>query len=538
VYEQVWEKPVEMIELKYNQHKRVVALSVALIIFTMFALWQLAHNITYNGKFIGMELAGPYLFQFAACTLMLCAVVIIAVKSVQENSITKHYEQHDPLTNLANKQRFISLIDKKLKSDLAVGGLIMMVDIGRLKSINESMGRQAGDEVIVQMGKRLTYFFDKPSIVARLDSDVFGIFVQGVADENAATMLAELLAESSQHPLQIKSKPVYCSLHQGAFLFSGTSASAEQGIYCAELALVQAKKNRANELVIYSEKMAVTAKSRGLLETDFREVIEKAKLEPHFQPLVAEDGTTLLGFEALARWLHPVNGYISPASFIPIAEELGYSGKLGVQIMRKACQYIEPLGDLVVAVNVSPKHFLHPDFVSEVVGILKETGLAANRLEIEITESVFVSQTQQAIDTIKHLRALDVSIALDDFGTGYSGLSYLNKFAVNRIKIDAEFVREIETSSSARSLISTIVNMAQERGYRITVEGVETAEQLKFLRHFNGLWYQGYLFGKAVPVSELLDHPLLEGRDLNRFESDMPREPKARDASNIVELRA
>jgi diguanylate cyclase (GGDEF)-like protein len=527
-----------MNEVKQMQHKRVMALSAALVVFALFALWQLGNSMVENGSFIGLAAAHQPIYQFAACTLMLCAVVTIATKSIQDNGTAIHFERHDPLTGLANKARFISLIDRKFKKDPSAGGLIMMVDINRLKSINESMGRLAGDLAITNIGKRLTYLFERPCIVSRINTDVFAIYIPNVHDEAKAYALAAQLKYSTKLPLEIKGKQVFTSLYLGAFLFSGTSANAEQGLYCAELALIQAKKNQMDELVVFNEKMAVTAKSRSLLETDFREVIEQAKLEPHFQPLVAEDGVTLLGFEALARWLHPKNGYISPASFIPIAEELGYSGKLGVQIMRKACQYIEPLGDLIVAVNVSPKHFLHPDFVSEVVGILKETGIDAKRLEIEITESVFVSKTAEAIATIKQLRSLGVSIALDDFGTGYSGLSYLNKFAVNRIKIDAEFVREIETSSSARSLISTIVNMAIERNYRITVEGVETIGQLNFLRQFPGLWYQGYLFGKAVPVGELFDHPLLTNHDQAKFERERAANEQADEKSNVVELRA
>ena len=287
----------------------------------------------------------------------------------------------------------------------------------------------------------------------------------------------------------------------------------------AEIAITKASEQESDHLVFFDEKMDEFVRERSTLEAELREVLEDELMIPFFQPLIKDDCKTLIGFEALARWKHPERGYISPANFVPIVESLGLAEKMGNLILRKSCALIQPLGELIVCVNISPKHFLVEGFVEEVMEILAQTNMPARRLEIEITESVLLDDPDLAIATIARLRNHGISIALDDFGTGYSGLSYLNKFVVDRIKVDASFVSELEESSASRSLISTIVKLGQGRGSKITIEGVENKRQLEFLQQFDDLWYQGFYFAKPMDYPELLSSSYLQDLDINKFES-------------------
>ena len=321
-------------------------------------------------------------------------------------------------------------------------------------------------------------------------------------------------------PVEVDGRALFLSLDLGGCFLRDCDNGAGQVLQRAELALIDAKKRDSKELNVFSREMAAKIRQQSMLETDLHEVLEREGLEPYFQPLVAEDGKTMIGVEALARWFHPSQGYIPPVSFVPVAEELNLTEKLGRQIMLKACRCIKPLGNLKVSVNVSPKDLLRPGFVAEIQYVLFETGMPPSRLEIEITESIFISATDEIAETIRRIQSLGVSVALDDFGTGYSGLSYLDKFRVDRIKVDSSFVAEIETSQGARSMISTIISMARERGYNITVEGIENEAQYEFLRKFPGLVYQGYYFGRPQQFSDLLDNPMLAESDIDAFRKD------------------
>ncbi len=495
--------------LKENQHKRIVALSTVALILGYFALWKLGEQIFVDGVFVGWVDAKQSIYLFSACTLMVCSVVVIAVRSFQDDAKIRYLENHDQLTGLSSKSALFEEAEQALKKHQSKSAVLFLIDVARLKSFNSSLGRDGGDQILRKIAERLKYLFADNSIISRFGAGTFAVVIPGIEKRESVEELAKQIHASSQISMTVNHREIFANLFQSACIFSIGENGVEHAMRKAEIALAESKLQNSTTLTYYDRDVADRAEVRGKLETDFRQVLESTKLEPFFQPLLASDGKTLIGFEALARWYHSTNGFMSPASFIPLAEELGYAGKLGVQIMRKACKIVAPMGNLIVAVNVSAKHFLEPDFVCEVLGILRETGLSPERLELEITESVFVSKATDAITAIEELRALGISVALDDFGTGYSGLSYLNKYKVDRIKIDAEFIRELETSEASRSMVATIVKMASDIDCKVTVEGVETQEQFKILKKYPNLCYQGYLFGKPVSAEQLHNLPLM-----------------------------
>jgi len=512
-----------MSNLRETQHKRVVMLAASTIVFCLFSLWQLSSRIFEVGYSAGFEFTNREIYLFSSCTLIFMTVIVLLVRSFQDNAAIRYFEYHDKQTGLPNRANVIQTLNRHMREGDS-NGLFVMIDLGRLKSINNSMGSEVGDQVLAAYGNRLSYFFESPNMVFKLHAGTFGIFLPEVGTERIARELGMELQKAVAIPVEVDGRALFLSLDLGGCFLRDCDNGAGQVLQRAELALIDAKKRDSKELNVFSREMAAKIRQQSMLETDLHEVLEREGLEPYFQPLVAEDGKTMIGVEALARWFHPNQGYIPPVSFVPVAEELNLTEKLGRQIMLKACKCIKPLGNLKLSVNVSPKDLLRPGFVAEIQYVLFETGMPPERLEIEITESIFISATDEIADTIRRIQSLGVSVALDDFGTGYSGLSYLDKFRVDRIKVDSSFVAEIETSQGARSMISTIISMACERGYDVTVEGIENEVQFEFLRKFPGLVYQGYYFGRPQQFSDLLDNPMLTESDIAAFRKDSEEE--------------
>lgn len=505
-------------DLHGMQHKRIMMLSASAIVFGLFAVYHLAGQAFASG-FTWKNLAGGELYLLSACTLIICGVVTIATRSWQDDRVARYYAYHDLLTDLSNKPNLIYKLDKAIAKNTYCGGLLL-VNIRRLSNINHSFGLQVGDEILRTSAKRLAYLFPEPNHIATIAPGTFAICVPGITRRQTVERLSEEISKAIKTPITIGTQSFYTETATGAVLFGGASENGEAIVRQGEMALMEAKNGGSHEVVIFNTSIQSRVEERGALETELREALEREQLETFFQPLVAEDGKTLLGFEALARWTHPQRGMISPGYFVPLAQNLNLTEVLGRQIMARACQQIRPLGDLKISVNVTPDHFLQPDFVNQIRKTLEQTGVAAHRLELEITESELISETERAAARIAELRQLGVSVALDDFGTGYSSLSYINKLAVDRIKIDASFVQEIETSEAARSMIRTIIEIASERGFSITAEGIETVAQFEFLKQFPGLTYQGYLFSPPMHYRDVLESSLLERHDVQRFARD------------------
>ncbi len=389
---------------------------------------------------------------------------------------------------------------------------MVLLDIRRFQSLNHSYGYKTADKVVEALADRLRHFNREDVMLARLEGGTFAILMCRITAKTTITDLVTSLQRAMATPFVIGDKNVYVDLSLGSvYCNSPTGTDAEELMRRAEFALQQAKAGQGKKHVGYSDGSAASARRISAIETGLRETLEADEIDIYFQPLVDSQFNQIVAVEALARWTHPQYGRVPPLDFINVAESLGLVSRLGLNILRRACIQIKPLGEVKLAVNISPRHLLTPDFVASVKTILAETGFPARRLELEITENVLLSENKATVETMAALRSMGISVALDDFGTGYSGISYLNRFDVDRIKIDACFVREIEHSLSSQSIVSSVVQLARERGIKITVEGVETMDQVMYLKSFGDIWYQGYLFAKPMPYAMLLESGRVTG---------------------------
>jgi len=509
--------------LMEKQHRRIVALSAASLVFGLFAVKQTSQSVLATGLSASVLNQNPALLQFGTSVIIICVVMHMMMRSFKDGAQSRYLDRHDALTGLPNRFSLVNMLGKHL-SDKNQAGALMLINPGRLHSINTSIGPEAGDAVFLECAKRLGVLFEAPNFVAVSSPGTLAVYIGGVRKVQTINALSNEIGRALKLPIIHDGRALFANHSAGAVLFIGSGASPEEVINQAELALLEAKATRSDAPEVFNASMYETVQQRNMLETEFQEALELGQLERFYQPLIASDGATPVGFEALARWKHPHKGWISPATFIPVAEALHLSSRLGRQIMERACAQILPLGDLKVSVNVTAGHFLESDFVAQVSRILQKTGLPANRLELEITESVLLEETNEAVNRIDALRSLGVTIALDDFGTGYSGLSYLDRFSVDRIKIDASFTRGISKSGSTRSLVETMIGLARERGIAVTVEGIETQEQLEILNRFENLTYQGYLFGPPVPYGDLLQSKAIAAFERARFATDAQSE--------------
>lgn len=507
-----------------EQHKRIVAISVAVFVFGLAAILRLSGSLFGGVSVLNIAGKGDDAYLLSACVLMLCAVAVILARSIQDNRRGRHAERHDPLTGLPNRENLIFKLkgagNAKAESGRGELGTILLINPHRIGSINVSMGHEAGDAVMRTCSERLNYLFPEPHIASVSSKGVFAVYLDGVVRSETIRQVSAKIDEAFSIPVKIGERAIFLSKSTGAAIHSSTD-KPEVTLRRAELALLEAKSTEKREPVLFNRSLEEVHSRRGNLETEFAAALENDALDTWLQPLVGPDGKTLRGFEALARWIHPERGMISPGVFVPIAEKLGLTDKLGRTVLRKACIAVKPLDGLCVSVNVTATHLLQDDFVDQVQIVLEATGFPAERLELELTETVVLEEKALASRRISALRAIGVRIALDDFGTGYSGLSYLNRFEIDRVKIDASFVGEIGSSVTARETIASVVALARKRGCAITAEGVETGEQLDFLSEFGDLTLQGYLFGHPVAPGELADLPLVRDFNLARFKADL-----------------
>lgn len=408
----------------------------------------------------------------------------------------------DALTGLPNRRQF----DARLKGELARSGegcAILYLYLDRFKHINDSYGHEAGDAVIQQFGSRIASTLRGEDMVARLAGDEFAAIVSRIASSEEVEIVAARIFKAMAEPVQFREKLIYPGVSIGAAIVHDETLTPEEALRRADFALFQAKEAGRNNLQIFSAQMEEEIRTRALLENDLREAIVRNRFEIAYQPLVSQETRKVLGVEAFVRWTHPERGVISPAVFIPIAERIGMIDRLGEIILRQACTEIRPLRHLKLAVNISSLQFQQRSFVPGLRKILEETGMDPARLELEVKEEVFRSDPGRTKATISKLRALGVRIAIDDFGTGISTMAYLRDFPLDRIKIDRSFISEIENSDKSLSLVSHMIELGSSLGLSVTVEGVETDEQLALLKAKGLTELQGYLFSKPLSGDEL-----------------------------------
>ena len=414
--------------------------------------------------------------------------------------------QHDGLTGLANRNALRQHMDDMLlharrnKESIAV----LILGLDNFKVVNDTLGHGIGDKLLRAVAKRLRSILRDEDVVARLSSDEFAVLQSGMTRPEDAVLLARRLLEAIADPFLLDGHSVVTAATIGIAMAPGDGDESDRLLKRASMALSRAKNESRGTFAFFESEMDARAQKRRKIELDLRAAIEDDVLRPHYQPLIDLASGRITGFEALARWPHPDRGMISPAEFIPVAEETGLITGLGGLMLRRAClDAARWPDDIRVAVNLSPLQFRVGNLFSIVTDALNKSGLPAKRLELEITETLLLEKSGEVLATLHALRALGVRISMDDFGTGYSSLSYLRSFPFDKIKIDQSFVRDLAGNRDAQAIVRSIISLGAGLGVTITAEGVETEAELGYLRAEGCHEGQGFLFSGARPSAEV-----------------------------------
>jgi diguanylate cyclase (GGDEF)-like protein len=413
--------------------------------------------------------------------------------------------RHDALTGLPNRVMFGERVEQAVAdASRGAGFAVLLVDVDHFKQINDTLGHPIGDELLRAVADRLQACVREADTVGRLGGDEFVIVQRGVAQPEDAAVLARRVVDIISEPYDLDGHRVTIGVSVGISLAPGDGSSCEKLLKNADVALYRAKADGRGTWRFFEPEMDARLQARLALEIDLRAALRNDEFELYYQPLHRLASRRVCGFEALLRWHHPTRGMVSPAEFIPVAEEIGLIVPLGEWVLRHAC--IEASGwpaDIKLAVNVSPAQFKSGNLAEQVTGALAASGLAPQRLELEITESVLLGNSADTIAMLHQLRKQGVRIAMDDFGTGYSSLSYLRSFPLDKIKIDQCFVRDLGAVDGSGFIVRTIITLARSLGMVTTAEGVETTEQLEWLRSEGCDEVQGFLFSRPQPASEV-----------------------------------
>jgi diguanylate cyclase (GGDEF)-like protein len=425
-----------------------------------------------------------------------------------------HMARHDALTGLPNRVLFHEQLEQGLRRAGSNDQLaVLCLDLDHFKDINDSLGHPIGDALLKEVGRRLKATVGGNDTVARLGGDEFAVVQIGRSEEAAARVLAGRLVEVISAPYEIDDHQIIIGVSIGISLSPQDGSNPDELLKNADLALYRAKADGRGTYRFFETGMDARAQARRLLEMDLRAALQRNEFEAYYQPIRDVASDRVVAFEALLRWNHPQRGLIAPINFIPLAEETGLIVQLGEFVLHGACADAATWPDDVdVAVNLSPVQFKSPNLIASVTAALAASGLSARRLELEITESVLLQNSEATLTTLHELRAMGVRISLDDFGTGYSSLSYLRSFPFDKIKIDRSFVSELATREDSMAIIRAVTGLGRSLGIVTTAEGVENDAQLELLRREGCTQAQGYLFSKPRPASDvaiMLNRPRL-----------------------------
>jgi len=419
---------------------------------------------------------------------------------------------HDPLTELPNRSflrdRLSQLLSAAAKEEAKGAGrtlALLLLDLDRFKEINDTLGHAAGDKLLRMVAERLRNLVGGEDLVARLGGDEFAI-LHSVENTEAAAELSQRIIDALIAPYDLEGHQANIGASIGISLAATDGLDSEVLLRCADLALYRAKSRGRGGFAFFESEMTAAAQHRRVLELELRDALMHGQFEAYYQPQFNAKTGEVSGAEALIRWHHPVRGIVGPSEFISIAEEVGLIVPIGEWMMRQACREAARWREgMRVAVNISPAQFRGDHLAEMVISALAGGGLSPTQLELEITESVLLEETDATLKTLHQLRSFGIRVSLDDFGTGYSSLSYLRSFPFDKIKIDRSFVREVTASANGAAIVRAIAGLGASLGMEITAEGVETQEQLDLIRSEGCTEAQGYYFSPPRPASELVD---------------------------------
>ena len=442
------------------------------------------------------------------CHMLQTGGAVVAATDVTEQrhaeSRIRYVANHDFLTGLPNRLMLKHCLFDQLAEDAGRQEKLafILIDLDGFKEVNDTLGHAAGDGILIEMGRRLRTLISDDGLVVRVGGDEFLVVLRDCPDEQLAVRTAQAVLECLSVPAIVGGQQVRIEASAGLAFYPQDGGSGDAVMRHADIALYQAKATGRSCYRRFEQPMMSNLLHRRTTAAELREAIKHEQLDLHFQPQASCEDLTVVGFEALVRWRHPERGAISPAVFIPIAEETQHIIELGRWVMRKACAEAARWPQGRVAVNVSPAQLRDAGFLSDLNQALAASGLPPHRLEVEITESVLIKDGEEALRTLRALKERGIGIALDDFGTGYSSLSYLRHFPLDKIKVDRSFVEQLPNDPVAQGIMEAIVLMGCHLGLKVVAEGVETQQQLAIIRKMGCTEVQGYLIDRPLPAED------------------------------------
>ncbi len=441
-----------------------------------------------------------------------CEGTVILFRDITDRKAAEarlcHQALHDSLTGLPNRTLFLEILEQAMvraEHDTGYHFAVLFLDLDNFKVVNDSLGHLAGDQLLITIARRLRTCLPPGSHLARFSGDEFTILLDCIINTDEAVNLAETIQQVLNVPIQVNNYKINSSVSIGVTFSSTAYTNPADLLRDADAALHQAKAQGRNCYVIFDKAMRMQVLERLYTEHDLRYAIEHVKLSLHYQPIIYLPTGRIAGFEALVRWQHSQRGTISPAEFIPIAEETGLIIPLGWWVLHTACQQMHAwqqqfsvCASLFINVNLSVQSLMHQDAVPFIHAILQETGLAAQCLHLEITENVMMDHADTTIATLRQISDLGIRLCIDDFGIGFSSLRYLHRFPIHTLKIDRAFVSTLPENAESRAITQSIISLSHTLGKAVVAEGIETADQLTALRELNCGYGQGYLFSRPV----------------------------------------
>ncbi len=429
---------------------------------------------------------------------------------IQAHKRLHHMAHHDALTGLPNRTLFLDRLEQALHRALLHTRLVavLFLDLDRFKNINDTLGHNVGDELLVQLTERLTQNIRYGDTIGRFGGDEFVILLDDLENERYISSLAQKILDTLINPFIINNHELYITASIGISIYPSDGHDTETLLRNADIAMYRAKDLGKNNYQFYSDDMSARIFERLTLENHLRHALERDEFVLHYQPQVDAQTQRIHGVEALLRWQHPEIGLVSPPNFIPLLEETGLIEEVGDWLLESACKQSRQWHDtgssyLHMSVNLSSRQFNNPAFFDSIQKIIRQTGINPEFLELEITESMLMRNASSTINALDTLSQLGVRFAIDDFGTGYSSLNYLRRFPIDTIKIDRSFIRDITTDEDDAAITSAIIVMAHSLSMNVIAEGVENDSQLAFLQEHNCHYIQGHFFSHALPAEEI-----------------------------------